>query len=400
MSTVYTSPQTTPAVATTGTLKRTVSDKIRNLFPGSSTMLALVVNGPTEGLEVKQKTGLIGKKKTDTPKFESFTYSPLAITFTVTAANSATEYVVSAATGLRLKYTLVNPRNNTVCRVSAISTNTLTITSIGGTTFSAVADDVLLCMAPAYEEGSSSPYIIQKDEDNLYNYVQIVRFPVAISASAKGNPHYGGDIWTRIKQRNLIEGNRKVENTLLFSERAGSGDTTSDSTLGDAARTTRGLRNWKQGQFDASGLMTPEKFSKDLVVSGMHESVSSQDTLIMFCGKEIFGRMQGWVNEDRMVMQQDSELKKFGVKCYNFVTSGPEVKVIVHDAYDRGANAKKTIIFRPDDVFYCYKEGRDLAPKNGIQPNDADYYEDEILGEIGLGVLDGGYGITEVINWY
>lgn len=401
MATVYTAAQTTPAVSTTGTLKRTVSDKIRHLFPGSSSLLALVSQGTPDGMKIKREKGLIGKKPTETPKFESFTYSPLAINFTVSVANSPTSYDLSSASGLRLKYTLVNTTNATVCRVGAISTNTITVTSVGSTTFSAVAGDVLLCMAPAYEESSTSPYILQKDEDNLYNYVQIVRFPVAVSASAKGNPNYGGDFWGRIKERNVIEGNRKVENTLIFSERSATGETgTQDGTLSDYFRTTRGLWNWAQGSLDAGGAMTPEMFTKDLVVEGMHESVDSNSKLVMFCGKEIFGRMQGWVNEDRMVMNQAAELEKFGLKAYTFVTSGPDVRVIVHDAFDRGANAKKALIFNPEDVFYCFKQGRDLAPNLGIQANDADYYEDEILGEIGIGVLDGGYGITKVTNWY
>jgi hypothetical protein len=393
MSTVYTAAQTTPAVSTTGTLKRTVSDKIRHLFPASSNLLALVSSGTPDGMKVVREKGLIGKKPTQTPKFESFTYSPLAIAFTVASKGSATAYTLSSATGLRLKYTLVNTANNTVCRIGAINSATLTITSVGGTTFDAAAGDVLLCLAPAYEENSSSPYI-------LHNYVQIVRFPVAISASSKGNPNYGGDFWGRIKERNVIEGNRKVENSLIFSERASSGDTTTDGTLADTFRTTRGIWNWAQGSFDAGGAMTPDTFCKDMVVSGMHESVDTNSGLVMFCGKEIFGRMQQWVNEDRMVMQKDEELNKFGLKAYTFVTSGPEIRVIKHDAFDRGANNAKALIFNPEDVFYCYKEGRDLAPVLGIQNNDVDGYEDEIKGEIGIGVLDGGYGITKVTNWF
>ncbi|CAK0764466.1 conserved hypothetical protein [Gammaproteobacteria bacterium] len=400
MSTVYTAAQTTPAVSTTGTLKRTVSDKIRHLFPASSNLLALVAQGVPDGMKIKREKGLIGKKPTATPKFESFTYSPLAIAFTVSVYNSGTSLSVSSATGLRLKYTLVNTANNTVCRVGAISTNALTVTSVGSTSFSAAVGDILVCMAPAYEESSTAPYILQKDEDNLYNYVQIVRFPVAISNSAKGNPHYGGDIFGRINERNMIEGNRKVENTLIFSERASSGDTTTDGTLADAFRTTRGLWNWAQGSFPAGGAMTPDVYMKDLPVSGMHESVDSNAELIQFCGKEIFGRMQQWVNEDRMVMQQDEELKKFGLKAYKFVTSGPTIRVIVHNAFDQGEFSKKALIFNPEDVFYCYKEGRDLEVKRNIQANDADFVEHEILGEIGVGVLDGGYGITKVTEWY
>lgn len=397
MATTSTSAFANQTVTTTGTLKRTVSDKIRTLFPGSANVLAMVAPGSLGKSKALLKSeGLIGKKSTQNHKFESFTYTPLTITFTVSSV-SGSDYTVSSATGLRPKYTLVNTANNTVARISAISSNTLTLTSFGATSFSASADDVLLALAPAYEENSSSPYILQKDEDNLYNYVQIVRFPVAISASSKGNPHYGGDFFSRIKLRNGAEALRKVDNTLIWSERASSGDTTTDSTLADVFRTTRGLWNWAQGSKTLGGALTHDYFMDDLVNVDMQDVVNDNTPLVMLTGRRVNGLMQSWIQQDLEVNQSKDEiLARYGVKASVFTTSGPDIKVVKHDSFDRGSNVGKALIFNPEDCFYCYKMGRDLMPHNGIQSNSTDGYEDEIIGEIGIGVLDGGETITKL----
>ena len=74
--------------------------------------------------------------------------------------------------------------------------------------------------------------------------------------------------------------------------------------------------------------------------------------------------------------------------------------------FDRGDLYKNALLFNPDDVEYCYKNkgpgdkaDRDFHPKLGIQNADVDGVVDEILGEISVGVLDGGEKITTITNW-
>ena len=400
MATVYSSAQSSYAVTTDGTLKRTVNDKIRNLFPGSAVMLALVATGAVKGQMIKTKKGFIGKKKVASKKFESFTYTPLAIEFTVTTWSDPT-LTVSSSTGLLVKYTIFNTANNTQGRVSAISTNDLTITDITGATgFSASAGDKILCLATAYEENSSSPGILQKDFDNLWNVTQIMRYSFAVSGTAKNEPHYGmKNYFKRIKENGVLEGNRRIENTLIWSERASTEGGTTDATLSDTFRTTRGLYHWAQGSYDAGYNMTPEMWRRQLVVDGMNDTFNESKEYTCFCSREFYARVMEWQNE-KMQINQDKELKKFGIKASRIETSGPCTKLIVHDSFNRGGNVNKAIIFNPEDVFYAYHEGRDLAPKNGIQSNSTDGYQDEMIGEIGLGVLDGGSNITVVSNLF
>lgn len=406
MATLYTSAMTTPAQSSTGSLKRTVSDTLRHLMPGNP-ITALISSGMLSGIdEAKTEKGMIRKRKVMTPKYEAFTYSPLAVEFTVSSRTSATEFVVSSADGLHIKMCLFNTRTRTVARIQAISGTTITVVSVGDATgtFDTAANDTLLGLAPAYEENSSSPYILQKDYDHLYNFTQITRGPVAISNSAKGNPHYAGDFWRGLKKRNIYEVMRKVELAALFSDRPSStNETTADATNG-AFRTTRGLMQWRGSTWDAGGSMTYDRWLKDLSEQ-FDSTVGTTNDLVALCGTSTFATLQQWA-VDKLVVNTtpggDKKMEKFGITAMRFVTAKQPkgIRVVVHDAFDRGAMNKNMLIFDPELIEYVYLRDRDFKANNGIQNNDVDGVEDEIIGEWGINPIDGGNHILLVENMW
>jgi hypothetical protein len=398
MATTQTTVWTTPAVSTTGTLeRRTINDKIRNLFPGAAQLFALVATGEVKKGEVKKSAGLIGKKGVDTRRYEWFTYTPLATYVTVSSV-SGSNITLSSATGLTIKRTLLNTRNMHVGRISSITSTVITVTAITSS-FDVQAADTLLIMAPAYPENSSGPLIIGKDDDNNYNVTQIMRYPVAISASAKGNPHMGGNFWQRLKEKNMVEGNRLTEKSFLFGERPTSGDTTSDSTVGDSFGTFRGVWNFAGYEYDCGLAMTPEKFRKNLPLA-MSDTINPAERVVFLTSRTIRGEMLEWVNDKLMYIDGESDLKRFGIDAKKFLTNGPTIEVMVHDAFDQPGMTNKGLIIVPDECLYVFKNGRDLQPKQGIQNNDVDGYEDEIIGELGFAELTGGAKITKVVNWF
>lgn len=406
MATLYTSAMTTPTQSSTGSLKRTVSDTLRHLMPGNP-ITALISSGMLSGInEAKTEKGMIRKRKVMTPKYEAFTYSPLAVEFTVSSRTSATEFVVSSADGLHVKMCLFNTRNKTVARIQTISSTTITVVSVGDatSTFDTAADDVLLALAPAYEENSSSPYILQKDYDHLYNFTQITRGPVAISNSAKGNPHYAGDFWRGLKKRNVYEVMRKVELAALFSNRPSStNETTADATNG-AFRTTRGLLQWKDDTWDAGGSMTYDRWLKELSEK-FDETIGTTNDLVSLCGTSTFATLQQWA-VDKLVVNTtpggDKEMERYGITAMRFVTAKQPkgVRLVVHDAFDRGSLNKSMLIFDPELIEYVYLRDRDFKANNGIQNNDVDGVEDEIIGEWGINPIDGGKNILLVNNMW
>lgn len=407
-ATVSTSALTSSAPSATGIEQRTVADTIRHLFPGFPIMS--IVQSGQGGSDIKKTRGLVNKRAVAGVKYECFNYTPLGVLFTVATYSSGTSFTVSSATGLCLKMCLVDTTNHTVCRIGNISSTTLTVTSVGGTTFESAVGRKLLALAPVYAENSSSPYIMMNSEDNLYNILQINRFPAAISASNAGNPMYGKDYWARVRKQVVMEGLRKVEHSAIFSDRPSSTNlTTTDGTLSDAFRTTRGLYKWALGggaSYDAGGTMTHEKFYKNLVLK-MNTTVGSESKLVMFCSRDIFASMMGWVN-DKLMITQSGTLKSFGVTSKVFLTSGPEIEVIVHDAFNHGDNIYSALIFDTERIEYNYKDKRlehgkmvsgDFHPLLGIQANDVDGVEDDFIGEWGIGCDDGGSTMTYITNW-
>ncbi len=244
-----------------------------------------------------------------------------------------------------------------------------------------------------------------KDEDNLYNVTQIMRFPSAISNTAGGNPYYGKDsFWSRVKEHVLVDGLRKASHNMVFGERPASGETTTDTTLSDAFGTFRGLWNWAGNTYDASGNMTFEKYQTHFAYA-VSDTVGMDTKQVMLCGIKVWGDILQW-HTDKLTILEPGDYKYFGAQSKKLLTARGYVDIVVTDMFDRGDLYKNAIVFCPDDVEYCYKNkgpgdkhDRDFHPKLGIQNNDVDGVTDEIFGEISIGVKDGGERITTITNW-
>ncbi|CAK0768766.1 conserved hypothetical protein [Gammaproteobacteria bacterium] len=393
---------TTPASSTTQNIPRSVEDKVRDMFPESAKLMALVAVGSVNAGRWAEQAGRISKKSVDQMRFECYSYTPLAVELSVTVAVGAAQYTVADATNIVAPYCVFNPRNGTTARVDSISTSDLLTTSFGTTTFSAVAGDTLIVMAPCYGEASQDPIALYKNEDNLYNTTGIHRFPVKISGSARATVSYFGDYFKRMKEVDFKNGKRKTERTLLFSNRAsGSANTTSGgSVYSTAFGTTRGLWNWAAGALPFGGVFTPEKF-RDIpsyYADNTANIVGDQSPMIMFCGNKTSGVMQNWVNLISRTDKPGGEVDVFGLKCKQFMTSTFSVNVMVHDAFNATGLKNKALLFNPEELFYAFLKGRDLKPNNNIQVPSLDGYMDEIMGEIGLGVRCGGQSVLQLTD--
>jgi hypothetical protein len=401
MSTTITTPYTNRDPSATGTQKRSVNDKIRNLFPGSSKLMALVASGEVKKGEFAKGKGLLTKKSCDHRRYEFFVYTPPAVSYAVSSVAGA-NITMDSVDGLTLKRTFVNATNMDVGRISSINVTTkvITVTGINDASFTASAGDQLLVMAPAYEEGSSNPYRTSKDDDNQYNVMQLIRSPVAISASAKDSPHFGGDFFGRMKEKDMIQLNRILENTFLFGERASTTttDLTADTTLGDSFGTMRGYWNWAQKSFSCGGAMSPEKWMTGLD-QGLSDTISDGQKLVFLTGSKVVGDMNLWA-EDKWMLQKEGSYSKYGVKTSVFSTGKHDIEVMRHNAFDQRGFEGKGLIICPDDMEYVYKTGRDLQPRKGIQDNSTDGYEDEIFGELTCSELTGGLHCCKVTDWF
>lgn len=398
MATVQQTPFVDGDPSTTTTLARTVEDKIRNIIPGASKIFSLVSRGTVKEGDATHQKGMIGKKMAETPRVECFTHTPPDVYKEVSGGSGLSpEFASVADVHVRKQYK--NTRTDQVGIVDKISGTTVTFIAVSSS-FTTQTGDVLLDLGNKYEDNSSDPAYVQKSDDQIYNVMGITRWPVAISASADTSKHLaGGDYFSRMKKNNMIHAYRAIDREFIWGERAASGNDTSMTELSVSIRTGRGLWNFAQNTFDAKGNMTPSKLRKDLILS-MDPSIEDNLPLICFTSRENVAQAQEWVQDKLMLVNpKGGMVEKVGIKCDTYKTSGPDIQMVAHDAFEYGNDRSKALLFVPDYVQYRFKKGRDLHPKSNIQSPSTDGYIDEILGEICLLPLFGGYRITKVTNW-
>jgi len=397
----YTDLYTTQTMSTTGTRERDVADTIRHLYPGSNWMPMIAQGkvptpkGANEG--VKKQKNMFGKRQVYSSKFEAFTFTPLAIEFTVTSYSDPT-LVLTSTEGLVAKYTLINSNNGTTCFINTVDSGgtDLNVTSYGGTDFSVSAGDKLVCLSPHYEEKSSSPSINFKDPDNLYNLTYIFRHAVGISDTAQKSKHYGGDRYMHIRQENGADAMRKASNNLIFDNKPASSAEKNTSGLSTSFGSCDGIYQWAQTSHDFGGSMTKEAFMQDMPLS-FHESVGINDKKVMWCGYAVWSVILGWINEGTL-QAKPGTYAKWGIESYNILTARGYVEVMLLDVFDRGNFATQALIVCPEKIDYVFYKGRDMQVRENIQGNSVDGREDEIYGEISVCPDDNGYSIMKLIN--
>lgn len=394
--------QQTPFVSqepsATGLQDRTVEDKIRNLIPGNSPLLALVAKGTVKDGDMKESEGMISKKVTKTTRFEAFTNTPPDHLKVAGAVNSL---VVTFAdvTDLYVRMEFENTANNTVGIIDKIDGNDVTFVTLGSETFSVVEGDTLMRLGNAYEENSQDPKYIQKADDNIYNLTQIFRFPTAASRTQQSTKQLaGGDFFKRMKMNALREGKRDMERALIFGKKSASGNKTTLTELGVATSTTEGIFSQASAVYDAGGNFTPSKLFKD-VPNAMDSSVSDSDKVVSFTSKEARGDILEFP-QSSIRIDQSKNYEKTGVKTQNIVTGGSDIEIMSHDAFNNPGHKNEMLIFVPSRLQYRFMDGADIHPVKDIQGNSVDGTIDEILAEIGILADDGGVSLLKVINMF
>ena len=404
--TVSNSMVTTPVVSATGTLKRTVSDQIRRLNPVVTPFLAIVKDASTDQMgRQSYSSGLIGKEKTDTMKFEWFTYTPVDIYVTCTAAGTSTTvglevgtFQAADASMFRTRDIVTNLSTLEVGIVNTAHATTPTITCISAT-WTAAVGDVLAMSCRTMEEGTSDITPLTKEPDNNYNYCFPFRYSVSIADTAVNSPHYGEQPLVRYMTDNMTFMLRNAENSLFLGKRAASGDTTT-VTIGSTAYamyTTRGILDYVSNPIDAGGTMTFDKFCT-YVFENLPNTLNPERLLCMPMGRRIYGRMQNWANQ-KLIQWESGKQDVFGVQTEKFHCGPFTIKPMLHDLYDHGAMTSMATIFDPDDFKYRFKTDMDLKTVNDLQLPATWGTTRGIQGVFGLQCISGGANVKNIINW-
>jgi len=396
-------------------LGRTIADEIRDHMPADAFLMKLIAKTKVDKGKVSTQAGLIKKKVSDHSRVEAFTHTPKVITQSPTAVSTLDLTLANAATQLTTRMMFQNTANNTVGVIDKISGTTVSFISIGST-FSASVGDTLMYLGNDYEYGSDDPGYISNTDDNIYNILHIERHPIATTLSAKDSrQEAGGNLFDRYKNYEMTHSARAIERAFLFSKRASSGNTTSLTDLGVSIPTTQGLWDVAQSSYSFNGSQTFEKWVEN-VPNKMHNSMDRTKQYLCFMSNLAFARIIAMQQNNAWTWRESkgNVYEKWGVRAEVLVTSGPEIAIVAHDAFNYGNNVGKALLILPEDIEYRYKNGNPPLGKNGkagaknrdmsivlnTESNSSDTQKDEFFSESGLLELAGGYStmkLTELV---
>lgn len=409
-NTITSTPMTSAAPSITQNEMREVGDQIRYLGYGEAVMTSLIQNSLIDQKtgNIKKSKGLISKRAVKNIRYEMYNRSPRPFKFTVASGTEAPSSGVTftSVNGIQAGMMIHNPRNKTSFRAELIASTNVKGTSVGATTFSCEAGDVLVVGATAVKAGSDAAIIVNGTDDNSYNTLQFSRLGCSIDwVMEKIKELAGGDRFTREKMYLVWEFLRDQEISMILGDMTASfasKNTTTGTQTGyttDEFPTTKGLINLAAKGYNMEGVMTLDKIRRNLPLA-MSDTINDNQDLIAFVSNEGFARIQELMDGKHIDNSANGNLDQFGIKSYKLITSGPRIELVKHSLFNVAGLNNSMLIFDPASIGYVHLEGFDLKPNNGIQDNDTHAKIDELVSYFGIETKDAGQSITHVTNCF
>lgn len=297
-------------------------------------------------------------------------------------------------------------RTNEVFRVTAVATNTLTVTRGWGSTAAALVDnDFLEILGPAIAEGQAVGTARMTKKVPKFNYTEIFRHPLKVTKTLEASDLYGGNERAFQRRKTAIQHNMAIERALWFGAR------NEDLTATDAPiRSTGGVVSFvttnktSLANDAALTLAAFDAFWETVFFygSGTRWAFASPHmmTLINALGQSKLQLYQMPLGQAKGVT--------FGIAVTQYVSPGGTVNLVNTRLFkdwiaSTGSNAAGKLLialdFDPmDGVAYRYLPGRDTSLETDLQVRGDDFVQDAYLTECGLQIAqEKRHGILEII---
>jgi hypothetical protein len=275
-----------------------------------------------------------------------------------------------------------NQRTGEVIRVTAIATNTWTVTrSIGGTAAAAMNDDdYLMILGTAFNENSSAPDPRAKDETTGFNYTQIARDTFGASGTLIATDLYGTgkQIMNERASQRARDHNVYIEKTLLFGERS------EDVSGNYALRTCGGLDEFITQTSDFGGAFSMQS-AFDALEVGMRYGSKSK---MLVCSRSAASNIS--LEALDKVRTTVSE-KTFGINVSMLESPHGKIAIVRHDLLTGGEYATRAYLLDMANLGFCKLQGRDTALYEGLESNGTD---GEVHGWLSEFTLERGLAST------
>lgn len=341
-----------------------ILDQVYTIDPKSNPMLTVLTAKsmvkPAESFEVKHL------EDEPVPEWD-------AVNDGTDMSDSDTAMVVDNGPYHRVGDVILVPRTGEVVRVTAVSTNTLTVVrGYGGTTAAIILDDdPILNLGAPEEEGDTAPEAKHTITTTKSNFTQIKRTTVHLSRTLSETNMYGPDERSRLRAKAMAEHGRDWEQILLHGTK--SEDT---STAATPIRMAGGLdEHITTNSLAAGGALTENEFI-DFVGDVMRFKVDGgSGSRALLASREILNTMSTW-GGDKLQTRPGSG--KYGFAITTYVSPYGDIDIVYHPLLEQGYAGTGYLV---DMSGIMIRPLHRTEMKTNIQANDEDGFKDEILTE-------------------
>lgn len=292
-------------------------------------------------------------------------------------AASATSVVVDNGGYFNLNDVVLVPRTGERMQVTAISSNTLTVTrSIGSTAAAAlVDDDPLFLIGSAFGQGSDSAQASYDQKVNKTNYTQIFKTSVDVSGTHAAEDTYTGKTRDEERQIKGVEHMILIERAFMFGEK-GSG---SDKDSKEAYYTGGVIELISTNvQDESSSSLTEAEFESFL---GDYAFANGSLEKYMFASSTVISTINKFARDDLRTVPGE---KTFGVQIQEYVSPHGRLFIAKEPLLTGTIYGGYAIVLDMKQLKYAFLQGRDTQLQIGVQASGNDSVKDQYLTEAGL----------------
>lgn len=289
-------------------------------------------------------------------------------------------------------------------RVTAVATNTLTVSRGWGSTAAALVDnDIVMVLGPAIAEGQSVGAARMTVKVPKFNYTEIFRHPVKVTKTLEASALYGGNERNTQRRKVAIQHNMAIERALWFGTRV-ENTTATDAPIRSTGGVTSFVTTNKTSLANDAALTLAafDAFWETVFFygSGMRWAFASPHmmTLINALGQSKLQLYQQPLGQ--------AKNQTFGIAVTQYVSPHGTVNLIHTRLFKDWVAATtpfasgKVLIaldFDADDGV-AYRALRDTSLMTELQVRGDDFFLDEYLTECGLQLAqEKRHGILEII---
>ncbi len=344
------------------------------------------LNAETSPLISMLKKTKKNSKSCTSQKFEHYEKDQGTPILTVSGAiadGSTTNISLAAGEGTSVMKddTIYVPSTGEQLIVTAVNIDTITVVrGYGEISGAAIADGAnLVLLGNSAMQGTGAPEGKSLNSSNVYNYVEIQKDAVDITASEAGTNRYDEKNPKLVEKRGEVMTlhQEALERKFMFGQRK-------EDTSGKHVKyTTRGFINFIQTNVhDMGGTFSRTKvnqFLRDVFLYGKGDK-------IMFLGSELLDAFDADIFTNASVNLTPAS-SSYGLDVVTWVSPYGSIKLAYHRVLSQ-IHPDWGLCIDLQKTKYRYLTGRNTHIKQNVQANDEDSFKDLIITEAGLQLMN------------